>query len=488
MREAVESDPILAELRAIVGHSGILTGPDMAPYLTDWRGRSTGAAMAVVMPASTAEVSAVVRHCAEQGLSLFFQGGNTSLCAGSVPGQTGRNVLLSTRRLNAIREIDPVSNLAVVEAGVILSHLHEVAERNDRVFPLHLGAEGSAQIGGLISTNAGGVSGARYGSMRSLVLGLEVVLPDGSVVSRLNGLRKDNRGYDWKHLFIGGEGTLGVVTAAALQLHTKMRTRSDALVAVSSPADAVRVFSRIRDRFDTKLMACELVSGTEIDLTLKHVPGLRFPLAAVPDWVVMVELGDLEADGQLQASLQDTLGSMLDDGLIQDAALCQNLRESQELWKLRHSFSEANKKAGHGIVFDPSLRVKAVPEFIARAIPAVLELAPWAVPLIVCHLGDGNAHLIAMNLKDDLEQISDLGELTERMFAVIHDIISDMDGSFSAEHGIGRKLVTEMERRQPAAELDLMRRIKGAVDPDNRMAPGVLLDPAKLRRQDGSPR
>lgn len=479
MRNADGSEAIVAALQAVVGPKGILTGREMDTYTTDWRGRSTGTAVAVVSPASAEEVSAIVRYCARQQLPLYIQGGNTSLCGGSVPGKAGCEVLLSTRRLNAVREIDPVSNLAVVEAGVILTHLHEIADQNDRVFPLHLGSEGTAQIGGLLSTNAGGVSAVRYGCMRSLVLGLEVVLPDGSIVSRLNGLRKDNRGYDWKHLFIGGEGTLGIVTAAALQLHTKMRVRGDALMAVSSPEDAVRVFNRMRDRFDTKLMACELVSGTEIDLTLKHVPGLRFPLDAMPDWMVMVELGDPETDGQLQTALQDTLESMLADGLIQDAVPCQNLRESKELWKLRHSFSEANKKAGHGIVFDASLRVKSVPEFIARAIPAALALAPRAVPLIVCHLGDGNVHLIVMNLKDDLEQIPDIGELTERMFAVVHDIVAELDGSFSAEHGIGCKLVAELEQRQTPGEIALMRAIKSAIDPHLVMSPGVLLRDAR---------
>ncbi|WP_265516855.1 FAD-binding oxidoreductase [Nitratireductor luteus] len=475
MPETTAPDSTVAALREIVGPKGILTGDDMAGYLTDWRGRSTGTAQCVVMPASTDEVSKVVSYCSRQGLPLYVQGGNTSLCGGSVPGKAGGDILLSTRRLNAVRDVDPIGNLAIVETGLVLANLHEIAEKHDRIFPMHLGSEGTAQIGGLISTNSGGVSAVRYGPMRDLVVGLEVVLPDGSVISRLSGLKKDNRGFDWKHLFIGGEGTLGIVTAAALQLHTKMTARADALVSVPSPAQATEVFRGVRDRFDTRLMACELVSGNEVSLTLEHVPGLRFPMAEVPEWMVLIELGDTENEEVLRDTLQDCLAAMFEDGTITDAVVCQNLRESEELWKWRHSFSETNKKAGHGIVFDASLRVKSVPEFIERAIPAALDLAPWAVPLIVCHLGDGNAHLIVMTLNEDRPKITDLDDLTHRMFERVHDIIAELDGSFSAEHGIGRKLVDEMVLRQPAAEIALMRAIKAAVDPKGIMSPGILL-------------
>ncbi|MEI4488440.1 FAD-binding oxidoreductase [Frigidibacter sp. MR17.14] len=466
---------LLDDLGGILGPKGLLTGPDMAGYLSDWRDRISGRAVAVALPASTAEVAAVVRLCNARGIALYVQGGNTSLCGGSVPDPSGRALLLSTRRLNAVREIDPVSNIAVVESGMVLAHLHELAGRHDRIFPMHLGSEGTAQIGGLISTNAGGVSAVRYGTMRNLVAGLEVVLPDGEVISRLGGLRKDNRGYDWKQLFIGGEGTLGIITAAALNLHARMTARSDALMAVASPEQAVRVFERLRARFDTKVMACEMVSGTEVALTLKHVPGLRFPLAEMPDWMVLVELGDIGGAEALQDALQTCLGELLEEGVIDDAVLCQNLRESQELWKWRHSFSEANKKAGHGIVFDASLRVRAVPEFLARAIPAAAELAPWAVPLVVCHLGDGNAHLIMLNRAEDRHLIADMEALTHAMFDRIHDIIADLDGSFSAEHGVGRKLVDEMVARQPAAEIALMRAIKRGIDPQGRFSPGVIV-------------
>lgn len=475
MPDVLTSSATVAALAAIVGPKGLLTGPDMAPNLTDWRQRSIGQAQAVVMPASTQEVSAVVRYCAQHGIALYVQGGNTSLCGGSVPGKSGADILLSTRRLNAVREIDTLSNVAVVESGLVLATLHDIAERHDRAFPMHLGSEGSAQIGGLLSTNSGGVSAVRYGVMRNLVLGLEVVLPDGSVISRLNGLRKDNRGFDWKHLFIGGEGTLGIVTAAALQLHPITRSRADALLSVASPAQALQAFDRLRDRFDTRLMACELVSGSEVALTLQHVPGLRFPMPQVPDWMVLVELGDTDPDGQLATRLQSCLEDLLASETIRDAVICQSQRESNELWRWRHSFSEANKKAGHGIVFDVSLRVKSVPDFIERAIPTALELAPFATPLIVCHLGDGNVHLIVMILREDIQKAGDVLDLSERMFASVHDIVEDVGGSFSAEHGIGRKLVGEMVRRQPAAEIALMRTIKRAIDPKGVMSPDVLL-------------
>lgn len=418
----------------------------------------------------------MVRLCNKTGTPLYVQGLNTSLCGGSVPDGSGGAVLLSTRRLNHVREINPVSNFAVVEAGVVLGNLRQLAEEHDRIFPMHLGSEGTAQIGGLLSTNAGGVSALLYGSMRSLVLGLEVVLADGSVISRLGGLRKDNRGYDWKHAFIGGEGTLGIVTAAALQLHTKMTARADALLVVPSPADAVQVCNWMRDRFDSKVMACELVSDTEVALTFKRVTDLRFPLGEMPEWMVLVELGDIGPGDRLQEDLQLCLEGLFEDGTVTDGAICQNLRESEELWRWRHSFSEANKKAGHGIVFDASLRVKAVPEFIERAIPAALELAPWAVPLIVTHLGDGNVHLIVMNKREDMGKIADLEDLTHRMFDKVHDIIEDLDGSFSAEHGVGRKLVEEMQKRQPAAEIQLMHAIKRAFDSKELLSPGVLVE------------
>lgn len=470
----------VAELGALVGKKGIVTGTEMAPFLVDWRGRDRGDADAVLLPASAAEVAAILRHCADHGINVFPQGGNTGLCGGAVPAADGTAILLSTNRLRAVREVDPLGNVAVVEAGVPLAVVHDAAAAHDRAFPLHLGSEGSAQIGGLISTNAGGTAAVRYGTMRSLIMGIEAVLPDGSIVRRMGGLQKDNRGYDWKHLLIGGEGTLGIVTAAALKLFPRIRDEAHALCEVKDPASAVELFRHLRERFDTNVHACELLSGTEVSLALEFIEGLRFPFHQVPAWSVILSLGDADPDSGLESRLGDFLAKMLEDGLVTDAVLAKNVREVEEVWRLRGSLSEANKRAGHGIVFDVAVRVSRAPEFISRTYEAAARIAPMAVPLVVSHLGDGNVHFIAMIRKEHMEDVHDIAALTDHLFVAVHDICEDLDGSFSAEHGIGRKLVSELERRIDPAEMSLMYAIKRAIDPGNRMAPGVLFDAGKL--------
>ena len=470
----------LSALRGMVGDKGLRLDADAEPFLRDWRDRVSGETIAVVAPAATEEVSQVMAYCARQGLTVQPQGGNTGLCAGSIPTALADGILLSTARLNAIREIDTLGDVALVEAGVTLSAAREAAEARGRRLPMSLGSEGSAQIGGLISTNAGGVEALRFGPMRDQVLGLEAVLPDGSVIRRLGGLRKDNRGYDWKHLFIGGEGTLGVVTAAALKLVPAVRDEAHAWCAVRDPAAAVQLFQRLRDRFDMAVRACELLSGAEVDTALTEVPGLRLPFDETPDWSLMLTLGDADPDARLADRLAGFLEAMAEDELLLDAALPKNMAEAEAIWRLRHSLSEAHKRAGIGLVFDVSVRVSDAPEFIARAEEASRRIAPMAKPLFVSHLGDGNVHLISMLAWENAPQGEALDVLTETLFDAVHQIADDLSGSFSAEHGIGRKLVKELERRLPPAEIDLMRQVKRALDPENRMAPGVLFDPASL--------
>ena len=470
----------LHALTGIVGENGVRTGGDMAPHLVDWRGRATGGALAVVMPATTDQVSRVMHHCGAWGLRITPQGGNTSLCEGSVPRPGADGVVLSLARMDALREMDAVANVAVVEAGMILSDLHERAAEAGRVFPLRLGSEGSARIGGLIATNAGGTAALRYGTMRDLVLGVEAVLPDGSVVSRLGGLRKDNRGYDWKCLFVGGEGTLGVVTAAALRLHPMLRDEADAVCAVASPAQAVRLYAEARDAFGASIEAFELLSGSEVDLTLRHVPGLRAPFPGGAGWQVFVALGDPSAGADLRARLTAFLERALKEGQIEDAMLPRSLSDSHDIWRLRHSVAEGNRKAGHGIVFDVSVRVSRIPDFIERAERATREIAPSATPVVVSHLGDGNVHWIVMITHEAQASVSDLGQVSEALFGAIHDVVDGLAGSFSAEHGIGRRLSGELEARLPRAEIDLLRAIKRAVDPKGTMSPGVML------REDGA--
>ena len=464
-----------AALKAIVGAKGLVTGTGMDPYLVDWRGRQRGEAIAVVSPATTAEVAETVRYCAREGLSIYPQGGNTGLCAGAVPRQGADGIVLALARLSRIRQIDTVANVVVTEAGVPLAVLENAVAARGRTFPLRLGSEGSAQIGGLIATNAGGTGAVRYGVMRDLVLGLEAVLPDGSVVSRLGGLRKDNRGYDWKHLLIGGEGTLGIVTTAALKLFPRLADEAHALCAVPDPERAVALFARLRDRFDTRVEACELVSGGQFALALKTIEGLGHPLGAVPDWSVLIALGDTDAAAGLEARLVDFLAGAAEDGILTDAVVAKNVAEAEAIWRLRHSLSEANRRGGHGIVFDVAVRISDVPRFVALAFDAAARIAPEAEPFVVSHLGDGNVHIIVMLPRERQPEADRLAAITERLFMAVHDAAVQMSGSFSAEHGIGRKLVAELAHRLDPGELALMQAIKRAIDPDGRMAPGVLL-------------
>lgn len=473
----------LTALLELAGPKTIRSGRDVEHMMVDWRGRHRGHALAVAMPDTTESVSKIVQFCRDKGIAIYPQGGNTGLCAGGTPPEEDRAcILLSGQRLAKIRELDVAGDVAVVEAGVTLSRLHEAATEVGRLFPLRLGSEGTAQIGGLISTNAGGTGAVRYGVMRDLVLGLEAVMPDGSVVHRLGGLRKDNRGYDWKHLLIGGEGSLGFVTAAALKLFPDVRDEAHAACAVSGPAAAVDLLQRMRERFDTNIHAFELVSGGEIELALRYVEGLRPPFSPTPEWVVMIELGSSDAEAQLARRLTAFLEQMLEDEIVEDAVIPANLQQRNELWAVRHSLSEANKLAGHGIVFDVSVRLSHVPAFIAQASALVEAHAPLADPIFVCHLGDGNVHLIAMIPKDRVPDQNALTGIVATLQEAVHGLAESMGGSFSAEHGIGRKLAAEMSRRLPAPEYRIMQQIKRALDPENLFAPGVLLEQDPLEK------
>lgn len=467
----------IEDLVGLVGSKAVRMGGDAAAHMTDWRGRYEGVAMGVAMPASAEEAARIVRFCHERKIAIFPQGGNTGLCAGGVPpAGLERCIVLSAARLRQVREIDAMGDVAIVEAGVVLSELHQAARNEGRIFPLRLGAEGSAQIGGLISTNAGGTGAVRYGVMRDLVMGVEAVLPDGRILRRLGGLRKDNRGYDWKHLLIGGEGSLGFVTAAALKLFPALHDSAHAACVVADPQAAVTLYRRLREKFDTGIQAFELVSGGEAALALRHVAGLRAPFHPLPKWIVMIELGGTDPEGGLAERLTAFLETALSDALIADAIIPADMQQAADLWAVRHSLSEANKKEGHGIVFDVAVRVSQVPDFIAQATALVERDAPLAEPLYVCHLGDGNVHLIAMIPHARVPELDALHVIVERLQDSIHGAAEKMGGSFSAEHGIGRKLVPELALRLPPDELSLMREIKQTLDPENIFAPGVLLD------------
>lgn len=470
---------MLDALANIVGDKGLLAGgKEMDPFLTDWRGRRKGAALAVVSPATTQEVAAVVALAARQRQPVFPLGGNTGLCFGAVPESADParpGIVLSLRRMNRIRSIDRDDNVAAVDAGVVLGDLHAAAAAAGRSFPLHLGSEGSAQIGGLISTNAGGTGVLRYGPMRDLVAGLEVVLADGRVLDDMAALRKDNTGYMLRHLFVGAEGTLGVVTGAALRLHPRMEAAAHAWVSVPSPAAAVSLLSRFRDSADPYIQAFELLSASQIALVMKHVGRARNPFPAVPDWSVMIELGSADATARLDGIMEAVLAGALEEGLALDAVVAASQAQADEIWAVRHSVSEANKKEGIGIVHDVAVRTSDVAAFIAAADRVAAARFPEAVPEVVCHLGDGNVHYILMFPRAFWDALPDPDGFALEVEGAIHDVAAGFRGTFSAEHGVGRKLTSELARLADPLRYELMGRVKRMLDPHDLMNPGVLL-------------
>ena len=464
--------PSLPEaLVAIVGAPHVLTAAaDTSPYCTDWRGRYAGSALCVVRPGSTAEVAAVVKACTDAGVAIVPQGGNTGLCGGATPTQG--EVVVSLTRLNRIRAIDPANNTLTVEAGCTLAAVHEAAAAAGRLFPLSLAAEGTATIGGNLSTNAGGVQVLRYGNARELCLGLEVVLADGQVWDGLRGLRKDNTGYDMKHLFIGAEGTLGLITAAVLKLFSRPRQTATAWAAVADPAAAVALLTRLREHIGGRVTAFELVARPALDLVLKNIPGSRDPLAGRPPWQVLIELSDT-MDFDLAAPLEGVLASAMEDGAVSDAVVAQSEAQVRALWALRENISEAQKIEGVSIKHDISLPVSRIAEFIART-DAALEAA-FPHVRIVCfgHVGDGNLHYNQSKpvAQDNTVFIAQ----TDAVNRIVHDLVHQLGGSISAEHGLGQLKRTEILRYKSATEMEMMRAIKQALDPRGLMNPGKVL-------------
>jgi len=472
---------VIETLRSIVGEKGLITDPaEMEPWITDWRQRRRGRALAVVQPASTQEVSAVVALCAAEGQPVFPVGGNTGLCFGAVPESDREDkpgIVLSLRRMNRIRTIDRAGGIATVDAGVVLGDLHNAAIEAGRQFPLHLGSEGSAQIGGLISTNAGGTGVVRYGPMRDLVAGLEVVLPDGRVLADLAGLRKDNTGYMLRHLFIGAEGTIGIITGAALKLHPQTPNTAHAWVSVADPAAAVALLAALQDRAGSYIQAFELVSASQFELVRRHAERARFPFPEIPAWSVLIELGSEDATTALPGILEEVVGAALESGQALDAVVATSEQQASEFWHIRHSVSEANKKEGIGIVLDVAVRSSDVAPFIAAADVVAAERYPQAVTQVVCHLGDGNVHVILMFQRDFWASLPDEDAFALEVERAIHDVAARFGGTFSAEHGVGRKLTEELERLADPLRYELMGKVKALFDPQNLMNPGVLLAP-----------
>jgi FAD/FMN-containing dehydrogenase len=461
-------------LREILGPDGVLTeAADCAPFLTDHLGRCRGRAVAVAQPRSVAEVSQLLALCETQGIGVVPQGGNTGYYGGGIPDESGRQLLLSLRRLNRIRSVDTDNDSLTAEAGCILAQVQQAAEAAGRFFPLSIGSQGSCQIGGNLSTNAGGVNVLRYGMTRDLVLGLEVVLPGGRVLEGLSSLRKDNTGYDIKSLFLGAEGTLGVITAASFRLFPAVRARATALAALPDVAAAVRLLGELRAASGDRVSSFELIPRAAIELTTRYIPGVSDPLSTAYPWYVLCELSSARAAEPLDNLLEEALGAALASGTVLDAAMVRSERERLALWKMRESIPEAQRHEGASLKHDISLPISALADFVARAAPWLSANVPDGRLVCYGHVGDGNLHFNVSQLPGaDRERFSARADSLRR---AVHDLVREFGGSFSAEHGIGRLKVGELERYASPVELELMRAVKRAFDPHGIMNPGKVL-------------
>jgi D-lactate dehydrogenase (cytochrome) len=464
------SPELIARFRKLVGEKYAITeGADIAPYLTEQRDLYHGRSPLVLRPGSTTEVSAICKLASEHRIALVPQGGNTGL----VGGQTPHNgeVVISMRRMDKIRDIDTASNTMTCEAGVVLQIAQQRASDVDRLFPLSLGAEGSCTIGGNLSTNAGGTSALAYGVAREMALGLEVVLADGRILNGLSKLKKDNTGYDLRNLFIGAEGTLGIITAATLKLFPKPRAVETAFVGLQSPAAALKLLAIAQNEAAGSLTSFELLSDTAVDFSLRHGIDIRDPLASKHPWYVLMELSSSRDDAR--ATLESILAQGLEDGVVDDAAIAASLSQRSAFWKLRDEMSAAQKPEGGSIKHDISVPVVAVPEFIEQANAAVVKLIPGARPVPFGHLGDGNLHY---NVSQPIGADSaDFLARWHEVNAVVFEIVRRMGGSISAEHGIGVLKRDELPEVKDKVAIDLMRSIKAMLDPLDIMNPGKVL-------------
>ncbi|MBS0337830.1 MAG: FAD-binding oxidoreductase [Proteobacteria bacterium] len=469
------SPAFLKDLASVVGAQHVLTAPDdVAPFFTDWRRVFPGSGLAAVRPANTEEVSRVVALCAQHGVAIVPQAGNTSLCGGSVPraAATGRvaEIVLSVARLNRIRSMDPLNDTMTVEAGCILQNLQQAADAQDRLFPLSLAAEGSCQVGGNLSTNAGGVGVLRYGNARDLVLGLEVVLPDGRVWDGLKALRKDNTGYDLKHLFMGAEGTLGIITAAVLKLFPKPSASATAWIAVESPQKAVELLAALRGLMGDRLTAFELISRVCLDSVIKCKPSIPDPLRERHPWYVLCELTDGGTQAALNERAESALMECTERGILIDVALAQSEAQANALWAIRETIPEAQFT---NVKHDVSVPVSSIPRMVEEGMADLARAFPGCVGYIFGHIGDGNLHYnIGMGdeagTREFMQNIKAVNE-------IVYAVVERLGGSISAEHGVGQLKRIAIKARKPAVEIELMQRVKDALDPQGIMNPGKVL-------------
>lgn len=464
----------MSALVEILGADCLLAGTsEVEPFLTDQRHLFQGRALAVALPRSVEQISRLLAYCNEQRIAVVPQGGNTGYCGGATPDESGRQLLLSLRRLNRIRKVDPLNYSLTAEAGCVLADVQRAADAAQRLFPLSLGSEGTCQIGGNISSNAGGTSVLRFGMMRDLVLGLEVVLADGHVLDCLGTLRKDNTGYDIKSLFLGAEGTLGIITAASLKLFPKVRATATAFAAVPNVQAAVELLARLRAASGDRLSSFELIPRIGIELTTRHIPGVSAPLEQAYEWHVLCELSSSRAGDALDELLEQSLASALEEHLILDAVITKSTREREALWKLRETIPEAQRLDGASLKHDISLPVAALPRFVEQAASWIRANVPDGRLVAYGHVGDGNLHFNINQAPGASRNAFLAREASIRR--TIHDMVRDYAGSFSAEHGIGQLKVAELERYASPTELDLMRAVKRAFDPHGILNPGKVL-------------
>lgn len=465
---------LLEHIRGIVGRAWLISSPDeTAQYATDWRKRYRGKTLGVVKPGSTAEVAAVVRACNDSRTGIVPQGGNTGLCGAATPDASGLQIVLNLSRMSRIRGIDVHNNTLTAEAGCVLANLQRAAQDAGRLFPLSLASEGSCEIGGNLSTNAGGTAVLRYGNTRELVLGLEVVLPSGEIWDGLRGLRKDNTGYDLKHLFIGAEGTLGVITAAVLKLFPLPRSRATAVVAVQDPDHALELLKRTLEGCGERLTGFELFSDLCLSLVLRHFKDVASPFPRRFPHYVLIELSDTRPGDAVATLAEGVLGDALEAECILDAALAQSEGQAKAFWKLREFISDAQALEGPNIKHDVSIPISRIPDFIRETDTELAKFHPGIRMITFGHVGDGNLHY---NVSPPAGVASDIFvRETAPINRIVHDSVARFRGSISAEHGLGQSKRDEIRRYKSPLELELMRKIKGTLDPHGIMNPGKVL-------------
>lgn len=460
-------------LRAIVGPQGYLDQPgDVEPYTVDHRKLYHGATPLVLRPDSTEQVAAILRLCNEAGIGVVPVGGNTSYCGGATPSADGSQIVLSLARMRSVRSVDPLNYTMIVEAGCVLAQVQSAAAAVDRLFPLSLGSEGSCQIGGNLSTNAGGMAVLRYGMMRDLILGIEVVLPDGRVLDGLTSLRKDNTGYDLRDLFIGAEGTLGIITAASCKLFSRPVSIVTALVAVADPHAAVSLLSRLRSTTGDAVSTFELIPRIALDLVLRHIGQTADPFDERCNWYVLLEVSGGRHDAGMREGVELELAAALEQKEAIDAVIAASEAQREMFWRLRETIPEAQRREGASIKHDVSVTSTELPRFIIEASAAVQQIAPQGRIVAYGHLGDGNLHF---NVSQPLQDGAAFESLAPRINRAVHDLIARYGGSFSAEHGIGQLKRGELQRYKSPVAMSVMRSIKRALDPKGIMNPGKVL-------------